>query len=142
MIRRHRDIVDATKSIVECLEKSGADTPVIEQTIAQYLQLQRVSQLVMMMCRRAEEGDFDQLNVLYEERDSVINAVIHARESLRPLILDGQTRQQMNGLFEPVIRAIDMWDARLLAILQEKKRSIVEMSKEAQLQRLVLKYST
>jgi hypothetical protein len=134
--------VDVTESIIDCLEQSGVETPVIEQTIAQYLQLQRVSQLVMMMCRRAEEGDFDQLNVLYAERDSVVNAVIRARESLRPLILNGTTRQRMNGFFEPVVRAIDMWDARLLAILQEKRRSIVEKSKEAQLRRLVLKYST
>jgi hypothetical protein len=134
--------VDATKSIIECLEQSGVNAPAIELTIAQYLHLQRVSQLVMMMCRRAEEGDFDQLNALYAERDSVVNTVIRARESLRPLALEAATRKRVNGFFDPVVRAINMWDARLLAILQEKKRSIVEKSKEAQLRRLVLKYST
>jgi len=141
LTRQHRDTVDATRSIIDCLGRSGVDASVIEQTIALYLQLQQVCQLVMTMCRRAEEGDFEQLNVLCADRDRVIQEVFRARDSLRPTIREGESWQLVNSFFEPVIRAITVWDERLLAILQEKKKSIVEKSKEAQLQRLVLKYS-
>jgi hypothetical protein len=129
-----------TGSMIATLEKQGNSSPVIERTIGQYLQMQSICQMVMSMCRRAEESDFAALSSLYAQRDEVLREVLKERESLRASIRTEESKKTLNAFFDPVLQSIQQWDERLITILKAKKDYIVEKSKEAQLHRLIVKY--
>lgn len=126
--------------MIAVLEEAGTPAPVIEHTIAQYLQVQSVCQMGMAMCRHAEDDDFDSLSDLYVRRDALLRDLLAAREDLRTKIPTEESKKTLNSFFEPVLDSIRQWDERLVTILRAKKDYIVEKSKEAQLHRLVAKY--
>jgi len=128
-------------SLIEHIEHLGIGQELVQCLTEQYMRLQSISQMVRIMCQSAEEGDFDTLSRLFEERGRLITTVADIQTRVRPRIPDGECRRQLNALFAPMIKAIENGDEVLLKALHAKKEFIIEKSKEAQMQRLVAKYS-
>jgi len=122
------------------LTKTGLDETTIKSLVEQHMRLQLMCGVIRMMCECAEDGEFDKLSDLFAERQSIMDSIAHQQSQLKPRIQEAGCSDQVNGLFAPVMKAVETGDDVLLKILRLKKDFIVEKSREALKHRLVAHY--
>ena len=125
----------------EHIEALELDEELTSAILEQYGRLQSMNRLVRSICEAVEEERFDSLLDLFAEREGMISGLSATQAVIKPRIPSDEIRQRLNQVYAPLMHSIEEADEVLLKLLQEKKELIIERSKEAQLQRLVSKYS-
>jgi hypothetical protein len=128
-------------SLREQIEHFGIGQDLVQCVIEQHMRLQSMFQMGRVMCQSVEEGEFDRLSRLFDEREKMITAIGNIQSGIKGRLPEGECRRVLNALFAPLIKAIENGDDLLLKLLNVKKEGIIEKSRKTQMQRLVAKYS-